>query len=77
MKFIQVTIFALFLIALSFPAKAQRDANTSSARAAYSVPTSPSFQKSKKKNKKKKVKAARKARKQNSEASVLRKRPIL
>jgi hypothetical protein len=73
MKSIYILITGLFFMFAAIPCSAQRDANTASARAAYSAPSS--FRSHSAKNKKKKSKAARKVKRQNME-SVLKKRPV-
>jgi hypothetical protein len=74
MKSVRFFLVSIFLLTMSFSCSAQRDVNTSSARAAYSVPSSDSY-KSKSKKKKNKHKA-KKTRKRNTDASILRKRPL-
>jgi hypothetical protein len=77
MKLLPFLLVAICLTGAIIPAQAQRDANTSSARAAYSMPSS-SYHSGKKKNKNKKIKtkSARKAKKRDTDAARERRRSI-
>jgi hypothetical protein len=76
MKFLPIILAGLCLTAAAIPAEAQRDANTSSARAAYSMPSSNYSTKKKNKSKKNKPKSARKAKKRDTDAARERRRSI-
>lgn len=80
MKPFQFILFFVF-IGLSTSAFAQRDAATSSARAAYSTPSTGFYKKEKKKNKsrrkvQKRSKTARKAKKSEVDAARERRRSL-
>ncbi len=80
MRFAPVALVLLFVAGAAVPAFAQRDAQTSSARAAYSTPSG-NWHSSSKKGKNKKVKArkakkAKKAKKANSDADRQKRRSL-
>jgi hypothetical protein len=76
MKLLQLTLIVTFFTLLGSSCAAQRDVNTASARAAYSVPTSSGYHGNKARKKKKaKARNTKKSGKRNTD-SILRKRPF-
>jgi hypothetical protein len=74
MKLIQLTIIGLILMAATVTAHAQREAKTSSAKAAYSVPTWAPKHKAKKK-KRSKSQRSRKIKQKNRDVDRVRRNP--